>query len=339
MNRISKKKLVGRYLSLISAVFILSIFAIVAFIFIGYQNKLKKFFVNTVSKEFSSTISHINRLHKSIELSNSLEASNPKIIESTQDQIETMDEIMENSMDQIEYLEKKIDDENFEYKKLSQDLIGFYQKTNQNYEKYQNLIQYLNSVNIIIDSSYEERIAEKKQPDLEEPAADQADSNQEKNSSSSSDKNADKEGVTKASDSQAALNINEMELIYQEIYENISKLVPPKELREFHQTLLQDYRERTDQIKLQKEAQESGEKQEKFNPDAMPSPEPYKPYQDVNPTNSQQQNQTIEQIYNEIYEEIQNLNQTAVNLKQDIVKAQKELGLKPLEIEIDQWKI
>jgi hypothetical protein len=256
-----KKKITKKYLFFLSLMLFLGIFFITFFIYFNYQKQQKKDFIQNTAQEFSQTIKTLNKASNIKGQIDMLDASNPKILESTQQQIKIIQDVLDNSKTQITKLEEMKQISSLgKIEVVKKETLVFYKRVESTYSKYLDCLQYFNDLNQII-SQFQEI----------------------------------EEGVK---------NQN----ILKEVEEKLLLITPPTELQNFHQSLLSEY---------QNEAEGSDE---------------------LENNNSVDYNQQIESLYKDFQENINATNDKSKQVKQLIIDQQILLKLKPLTIDIENWK-
>lgn len=256
-----KKGILKKHLFLLSLALLVSIFLITFFIYLNYQEQQQKNFIKETAQGFSQTVEDLNEASSIKEEIDIIDASNPKILEGTQQQIKIIQNVLKNSKIQIKELDTVNQFSTIKTTKvIKEETLMFYRDVESTYSKYLECLEYFDDLNQIINQFQE----------IEDDVKNQN--------------------------------------ILEDVGEKLLSITPPVELQNFHQSLLSEY---------QNETENSEESENDTSVDY---------------------NQQIENLYEEFQENINLVNDRAKQIKQLIIDQQVSLKLKPLIIDIESWK-
>ncbi|MBD3299742.1 MAG: hypothetical protein GF347_00125 [Candidatus Moranbacteria bacterium] len=219
MNKKLKKKIVNKYLSVLSAVFILSIFILFFIIFTTYKNGFKKTLVGNIAEEFSNIIEMQNKVHSIgddiVMLENETHSG---LLEATSEQIDLMEDVIEESTSNLEWLEAREDNKDDKLRQLIIETKTYYEDVITTYTDYADQKEYINALNYTV-FTYNEKIANLSKQDSE-------------NSPETQD-SKDKEIVFSEDE--------EFIQVYEETYELLKNINPPENQKQNHEKLLKEF--------------------------------------------------------------------------------------------------
>ncbi|MBD3238931.1 MAG: hypothetical protein GF332_04830 [Candidatus Moranbacteria bacterium] len=333
VNKKSKKRTINRYLSMVSVGLILGIFTIVIFIFIGYQDKLSKNFIDSSSKKYIQTIQLINSFHQTKKgfLENDLSQQNQKNL--LDRQLKSIDKIINHSRDQINFLNEKNKSE-FEYQELTRELIEFYKKVQTNYEKEKQVIIYFNDLNEVTRQAYHQLFAQNNFDFDQIKQRYEQKKKQQEPSQTQNNLEAKKQAQSlnqKEYEAVSSITEEDFNKAYLSIIQSLEQRQPSSKLNVLHKNLIHLYNEKLQEANL-KSAKLLVEDPAQFDVLKV-----YEYLQDQEREIMKNNIVIKNNVYIDLNKLSQELNQKAKQLKDKINLHRNNLQLSPIQIQIEEW--